>query len=286
MQINKFEIDETFSKIYGAIVADGTVYIQNKKFRGHKYKSYYIEIADGWLKNVIDVKNWICNYINEEKGYISKIKDKNAYRYRVGCRRLVNFLISLGHPVLSKHDFIIPKEIINKKKNRRSFLCAFIMFEGCVKLDGVIEISTISEALRDATIEMLQKEGIRYTVSLRKFERWSENTKYIITSHDKIKFLDILEGPKLERLKVILGRQSNYNVFELFHEQKGSKLSLKFLYDIIGNECITVKDLKNTIDTERGKIGRNTMWPYINILKNSNLIEKIGKGRYRRIKNG
>ncbi|MDI6825854.1 MAG: hypothetical protein QMD36_01510 [Candidatus Aenigmarchaeota archaeon] len=186
-------IGMTICKLCGALAADGTIYKQNKFWNNYPVSSYYFEITDEWYDNVLLVSEWVFKLLGR-KGSIKP--HKGGFRFRIGSRILVEYLVSLGQPYGKKSETVfIPNKIFMMGND---FLLAYItgvlMFDGTVKLDGTIEFSTISKKLRDQIVAVLKMNSVKIKTFKLKFERWSNKWKYGFTANHSIFFLAFLKA--------------------------------------------------------------------------------------------
>jgi len=282
------DIGATICKLCGAISTDGTIYKQNKIWNNYPISSYYFEITDEWYENILLVSEWIFKLINK-KGSIKPYK--GAYRFRIGNKALVKYLVSLGIPYGQKCETIsIPNKIFMMDNDfLLAFITSAIMFDGTVKLDGTIEFSTISKKLRDQIVKILKMNNVKVKKFKQKFERWSDKWKYGFYSKSFDFFLDILEGPKKEKLNLIRrGKEMNLKeLLNLFPERAQSKGPiLKEIYNqILHNDGISFKKLKRNIEKIlKIKVHRNTILLYLNLLVKSKIMIRTKRGCYKIVK--
>lgn len=281
------KIGITISKLCAALITDGTIYKQNKMWNGYPGTSYYFELADSWFENVSMVRTWIKILIGKE-GSIRPFK--GCYRYRIGSKKLVEYLHGLGIPYGKKSKIVsIPNQILNKNiEFNNAFIGCAILFDGTVKLDGTIEFTTTSKKLFNQIIEILKQQDVKVKTYKQRFERFSNSWKYIFYSKSFDFFMKILEGPKLEKL--LLTRNgislSINRIFELFPQQPHSKAPiLKEILTILAEtypKPIEFCKLKNKIEHKYNQtFHRNTILLYLNILFKAEIIQRISRGWYR-----
>jgi len=274
------------SKLCGALATDGTIYMQKKMWNGYQAHSYYFELADEWLDNVILVSRWInkicgkCGSINPYKG---------SFRFRVGNKKLVLYLHGLGFPYGEKCGIVeIPKEILNKgKKYKLSFVSAALMFDGSIKLDGTIEFTTVSKKLRDQMVSILNENNIKVKRFKTRITRWSKNWKYGFYSKSFGFFIEILEGPKKSKLEIIRDSKkvSIEGLLYLFPLRSQAKAPvLKELYEKIKEiypNYVSFKSLKEHVENKyKVKLHRNTISLYLNLLVRCNIINRKNRRWY------
>ena len=273
------------SKLCGALATDGTIYKQEKLWNGYKATSYYFELTDEWEDSVKLVQKWVKSLIGKD-GSITP--NTNSFRYRIGSKLLLEQFHSLGFPYGKKASIVsIPKQILSlPREYRLAFVGAAIIFDGTVKLDGTIEFSSISKKLRDQIVSILREEKIHVWEFEKQFTKWSKNMKYGFSSRSFDFFINLLEGPKKNKLKVIrYGKKLSFqDLLKLFPQQEHSKLPfLKIILDQIKDgSTIYFRKLKQSIEEKYNiSFHRNTLSVYLNLLTKSRIIKRISNGLYK-----
>ncbi len=277
----------TISKLCGALAADGTIYKQNKIWNGYPASSYYFEIADGWKENIFLASEWIKSII-KKKGSIES--HRKWHRYRIGNKILVQYFHSLEFPYGKKSTTVsVPSQILNNtREHKLAFISGLLIFDGTVKIDGTIEFSTKSRKLYDQIISILKKEEIHIRKFRYQITKWSTGWKYGFSSRSADFFMNILDGPKKRKLKVIKkGEKLDIDrLMKLFPEQTHSKLPfLKEIYNQLRNsypDKINFKSIKDNIEQKYQIVfHRNTLLGYLNLFVKSKIAKRIKVGWYK-----
>jgi len=274
------------SKLCGALATDGTIYKQDKLWNGYKETSYYFELADYWLENVLIVKKLVKSLIGKE-GSIRPLR--GCYRYRIGSKILVEYLHSLGFPYGKKARTVsIPKEILSKDAEfKNAFVCSAIMFDGSVKLDGTVEFTSASRKMFKQMVEILSKQKVAVKTYKRKFTRFSDADKYIFYSKSFEFFIRNLDGPKLQKLILVRrGMKLSINmVYGIFPIQPHSKIPImkEVVETLVKRHPLgySFYEIMGYLESKYNqKIHRNTLILYLNILLKSRIIKRISRGCY------
>jgi hypothetical protein len=275
------------SKLCGALASDGTIYKQDKIWNEYPETSYYFELADEWKESVALVSEWIEKIINK-KGAIKPYR--GSFRYRIGSKKLVSYLHSLGFSYGCKAKTVsIPKEVLSKEREfQLAFITGVLIFDGTVKMNGTTEFCTISKKLRDQMVEILKKENIHLWTFKTKMTKWSSGWKYGFSSRSFDFFMRMLEGPKLKKLILIRKGQklSIKELHSLFPLREWSKIPfIKEIYKQIKSvspNSIHYKNLSNNISEKyKVKFNRNTLLNYLNLLVKSEVIKRSSRGWYK-----
>lgn len=271
------QISETLAKIIGAHVSDG--YLQKDKkglyaWKVTEAKKDLINKLAIWIKDVFgfQVRIW---YYSRDNMWVCSSKNK------IFCRFLEKII---GIPSGKKAYTIKEPDIIKKSdiSIRNAFLAGMLNFDGCVKTNGVISLTSMSENLIKDVKDIFDKNNIKTNIIYNKNKKsWLIETSFSRDRKSHKKLLNFFESGtyKHNKLKFFVDNKK-YSLTELvkiFPEEKKSKISLKKVYQSTkGLKQFKVHDLLKDIN-KNNNISKTTLYKYLYILIKSGILSKQNK---------
>lgn len=268
-----FEINETLAKIIGAHISDG--YLQ--KYKG----SYAWKVSEGRKETVFALRDWIREYFGFSP-VVWCYKKQNMWvcssKNKVFCRFLEK-IIEL--PIGKKSYTIREPEIIKKcsMKIRNAFLSGMLNFDGCVKTNGIVSLTSMSQGLIMDAKDILKINGLITRVNYNdKKGSWILETTKSRDKNELNKLLSFFETNtyKYNRLKFLLDEDTNVDInslIRLFPEERLSKTSLSKVY----SESKKLGEFKAIELANKCNVNKTTLYKYLHILYKSNLLDKYNE---------
>lgn len=265
-------INPMLSKIIGAHVSDG--YLQKYK------KSYSWKVCEGkkdivcrlalWIKNAFGLKTRVW-HSKRDNMWVCSTKNK------IFCRFIEKIIgISPG-----KKSHIVKEPDIIKKSNlkiRYAFLSGMLSFDGCVKTNGIVSLTSMSKNIIKSAEEIFKKNDIKTNVyNNKKKKSWIIETSLSrnIKNHQKLLTFFEQDTYKYNRLKFFISSKT-YSIEELVHifpEEKKSKTSLKKVYNCAKKlKKFQINDL-----TAKTPVSKTTLYKYLYILNKSRILKSENK---------
>jgi len=271
------KVDHNLAKIIGAHVSDGCLQ-KNKKgtysWRLCEGKKDIINNLAMWIEDVFDfeVRIW---YSSKDNMWICSSKNK------IFCRFLEKII---KIPPGNKSHTIKEPEIIKKSKLniRNAFLAGMLNFDGCVKTNGIVSLTSMSKSLIQDIKDIFDKNRIKSNIVYnRKKESWLIETCLSRDMKNHKKLLNFFEVHtyKYNRLKFFISNKK-YKINELikvFPEEKKSKISLYKVYHSTRKlRKFKIADLLDDIN-KKNNVSGTTLYKYLYILTKSGLLSKDKK---------
>lgn len=272
-----YKIDKTLVKIIGAHVSDG--YLQKSKKYGYSWK-----VSEGredlinklaiWIKDVFGFQVRI-RYSSKDNTWICCSDNK------IFCRFLEKII---GIPPGKKAYTIREPDVIKKSdiSIRNAFLAGMLNFDGCVKTNGIVSLTSMSKELIKDVKNIFDKNYIRTNVTYNKKKKsWIIETCSSRRAEEHKKLLNFFESGtyKYNKLKFFV-ENKKYLLTELvkiFPEEKKSKISLKKVYQSTRRlKQFKVHDLLKDIN-KNNNVSKTTLYKYLYILTKSGMLSKQNK---------
>ncbi len=262
-------------KFIGAHIADG--YLQKNG------SSYKIKISEGKEDSIKKLEEWIkttfqikpkFKFIKKQNCWLCQIRNKVIGRYLEKF-----FKIKPG----KKFDIAKEPEIIknSSKEIRKAFVLGVMTFDGGVKTNGIISVSSMSKILIDDIYEVLNSDNIKVNKLYNpKKKSWLIESKSGRNKKYLKKWLDYFEPGtwKYKRLKFFINNKKDYSINELnylFPNHHLSKINLNDVYNSIKTiKSGKIKDILRELN-KKFSISNTTIYKYLHILEKSNLISKV-----------
>jgi len=268
-------LDLTLAKIAGAHLADGHL-LKEKTFGGCSYK---IIIIDEYKNNLEAFSRWL-NDAFDINVKIEKAKC-NAWKINIQNKIIGRYLeIFLDFPCGKKTFFDMPQIIQNSKNDiKEAFALGFMTFDGCVETDRSISLGIMCKKLRNQLSEILKENGL----NIKKIKK--KNVFHIKTS--------VLPKSDLQQWQTFfeLNTEKWYKLNDMIHGFKGNVVSLDQALEVFSKTyngtstnkvnlkqiILMLKEL-NVSDkyflANKLKVGVSTLYRYIHILENANILKR------------
>jgi len=265
-------INSKLSKILGAHMADG--------YLGKENDTYRIKVCDGKEDNIEKFSEWI------EKTFHIKTKKEYSKKDNMWICWFNNKIIGRYFEKIfdikpgKKSDIAKEPEIIKNSslKIRKAFAKGVLMFDGGVKSNGMIALTSMSKQLIENVEKILKLDEIKVTKNYNpKKKSWLIESRSGRDKEYLKKWLYYFEEGtwKHERLKFFI-EEKKYNLNELnylFPKYHRSKIQLNDVY-------LSVKKIKKgkikdiMVGLNKFKISPVTAYKYLFLLEKSGLIYK------------
>lgn len=199
-------------------------------------KHYAIELTDEYKDSVVAFIRWIKNEFEVKPNSFRKYR--NAWRVSFSNKILVRYLIIFFNiwPGLKSYYAFEPKIIqTSNLKIRRCFARGVLMFDGCVRMDKKIILTSKSKILIRSIATIWAKDGIKFGTTKSKrnggyANKTNEYTAFTIMGNKKQRLLKYFE-PNTQKWKLLKWLSGDPNVSPLIRTKSG--LSLKALLELL-----------------------------------------------------
>ncbi len=257
------------AEIMGAFAADGYF---------HESKSdYYIKVTEGNKDTIIALADKLEQVFEYEPRFTFADNAWNLWiKNKVICKY---FKCMFGFKPGKKSYTICMSDIIKEDLElQKAFVRGVFTFDGCIKTNGNVSLSTKSKALIDDVVRILETENISYRSRFdEKNNFWnlesnSGRNPALLNQWKEFFFLDTI---KYKRIQFFLGESPSNSLEELFPEHHHSKITLNQLYELLKkNNKAEIEDLAQLLKVNDIQIANTTLYKYLHILEKANLIRK------------
>ena len=274
----------TFAKVTGAILADGCIVKSDNSLRILDEDKKNIEKFSRWMKRLFGIPSVIRKSKGTEAWNI-KIDNKVIQRYFTEV-----FKFNKGK---KKENYSIPNIIKNSDfEIRKACVLGVMAFDGIVRTNKEIGLNIGSKKLRDDVFKILVEEGINLNKSNKpdstgmwklyssgkfdkeQYKKW--RTYFIKDSNKWFKINEFINGfskkiTSIDEAFIILKK--------CFKPQSASKIDLASIFKIfVSDDSLTTKQILFYLNRRSIKISEETLWLYLNILREMNIIRKERNG--------
>lgn len=262
-------INDNVAKIVGAHAADG--YLQKDKrtlaWKTVDERKDAIEALQRWIKEEFDLDVTI-----------KRIEKDNAWQCNTKNKVFCRFLKNIMHMPTGKKAHTIREPTIIKQQSlviRNSFARGVLIFDGCVKTNGIVSLSSMSENLIKDIQLILKLNRIEVCINHnKKKQSWILETQNSRDTQEITKLLSFFEKStyKYRRLYFFIDDRK-YNIkelTELFPENHLGKVSLKKVHD----KAKSMKKFKAKQLAKECNIAETTTYKYLYILHKSEILTK------------
>src|SRR3989344_1007788 len=259
------------AEIAGAFAADG--YFHESE------KDYYLKITEGYKETVIALADKLKQVFDYEPRFTFADNAWNLWiKNKVICQYFKYiFCFKPG----KKSDTVCMPDIIKQSDFRiqKAFVRGVFTFDGCIKTNGNIALSTKSKLLMDDVVRILEAENVSYQLNFNEkknfwnLESNSGRDSKLLIQWKEFFFQDSI---KYKRIQFFLGElKDNHSLAELFPQHHHSKITSKQLYDLLRKaNKVEIEDLAQLLKMNNIQIANTTLYKYLHILEKANLIRK------------
>ncbi len=273
-----------FSKIVGAMLADGCITASDNSLSIIDEDKKNIENFSDWIKDLFCMSSTVKKHKKYNAWYV-KIDNKIIQRYFTEF-----FKFNKGK---KRKNYSIPHIIKNSSFNiQKACVCGVMAFDGMVRINKEIGLNIGSRRLRDDIFRILIKDGLNVSklskqdstgmwrlYSSRKFDKdqYRKWLDYFFEGSNKwIKIYEFINGfnkkvSTVEEALTILERA--------FKSASASKVDLTFIFKMFTfNNSLTTKQILFSLKRKDIRIREETLWLYLNILREMNIVKKEREG--------
>lgn len=264
------EVGPTLAKIIGAHISDGYLQKDNGSYAWKlcEGKKDLIYGLSNWIKDTFGIKARI-KYYPPDNMWICSTKNK------IFCR----FLEKVIKIPLGKKSHIIQEPDMIRKSNlkiRNAFLSGMLNFDGCVKTNGIVSLTSMSKELIFNVKEIFNKNNIKTNITYNnKKKSWIIETSKSRDEETLTRLLNFFEKGtyKYNRLKFFVDKKIHYHFKDLnriFPKERLSKISLSEVYNVSKK----LKKFKTKELAEFCQVSPTTLYKYLHILEKAKMLNK------------
>src|SRR3989344_8078727 len=258
------------AEIMGAFAADG--YFHESE------NDYYLKITEGYKETVIALADKLKQVFDYEPRFTFAdnawnlwIKNKVIGQY---FKHIFGF-----KPGKKSGTVCMPNRIKESDSElQKAFVRGVFTFDGCIKTNGNIALSTKSKLLMDDVVRILEAENVSYQLNFNEkknfwnLESNSGRDSKLLIQWKEFFFQDSI---KYKRIQFFLGELNYFSLEEPFPQHHHSKITSKQLYGLLRKaNKVEIEDLAQLLKMNNIQIANTTLYKYLHILEKANLIRK------------